>query len=127
MPPASEEVCAKLREIFADPDPRAVIFTKTAETGGDRPDEGLEQLLRPLPLNRAREVLRQAIVHFLAEGGKANETHAPGVPERKLPPATFYEFRLTCENQALYIKVILVDANSALPSARVISVKKKYY
>ncbi|MCK6485413.1 MAG: hypothetical protein L6R00_14900 [Phycisphaerae bacterium] len=124
MPPASDEVCRLLRRVFADTASNVVEFTRTARGVGHRCDEGLVALLPDMTFDQARDALKRAIVHFLDEGGKPNETHELGDPEMKLDPATFYEFRLTCEGRALYVKVKLDDTDPDEPTAQVVSVKR---
>lgn len=113
-----------LREAFCDPASNVPDFTRTALTGGPRPDEGLEQLLpRDLTAHGKRTALKRALCDALARGETPTREEAAGDVAMRLDAATYYHFRVTAERVRLFVKVWYED-DVREPIVRVISVKR---
>lgn len=113
-----------LREAFCDPASNVPDFTRTALTGGARPDEGLEQLLpRELTAQGKRTALKRALCDALARGETPTREKSPGDAAMRLDAATYYHFRVAVEGVRLSVKVWF-DDDVREPIVRVISVKR---
>lgn len=115
---------AGLRAAFADTATNVPAFTKTAITGGHRPDEGLENLLpAELTLYAKRRALKCAIVAALDRGDVPTVERRTGDAEMQLEDAVFYHFRVTVADVRLFVKVFADECAGEL-DVRVISVKR---
>ena len=116
-----------LREIFSSRTSNEPAFTRTAQTGGHRPDEGLESLL-PADLTRdeKRRLVKQAIAEVLDAGGLPEVIDKPGDVAMKLDARRVHMFRVEVPSVRLAVQVDLDDSNPRTPHATVISVKRDY-
>ena len=112
-----------LRDAFASRASNEPELTWTALTGGNRNDEGLENLLPGLPTAGAIDTLKDALVRLLDEGGQPTVREEAGDRAMQLDAATFYEFRIVADGVRLYVKVLL-ESDEEPPEVKVISVKR---
>ncbi len=114
-----------LRRILADAASDVPNFTRTAETGGFRTDEGLHNLLpAELTLHEKKSALRRAIVEFLDRGDTPTVEQSAGDADMALDAGTYYHFRVAVEGVRLFVKVLLDEEDAQDPTVRVISVKR---
>lgn len=123
---SDERILRLLRDCFSDRASNVPDFTRTAETGGHRSDEGLCNLFRPhWSVQARREALKQAIAEFLSSGGRPAREEARGDAEMRLDAAVYYQFRVEVAGTRLFVKVFL-DDDYREPCVTVISVKRDY-